>query len=43
VNRALTFGTDHKGMPGWPVIVERIGILLADPAHPAWRNYDRGA
>jgi hypothetical protein len=43
VNRALAFGRDHKGMPGWPVIVERIGILLTDPAHPAWREDGRGA
>src|SRR2546427_1702781 len=27
------YGRHHKGMPRWPVIVERIGILLADPAH----------
>jgi hypothetical protein len=31
---ALTYGRNHKGMPKWPVIVERIGILLANPAHP---------
>ncbi|MEV0168976.1 hypothetical protein [Nonomuraea fuscirosea] len=42
VNRALAFGWDHKGMPGWRVIVERIGVLLADPHHPAWRGSDRG-
>ena len=43
VNRALTYGRDHKGMPGWLVIVERIGILLTDPAHPAWGDADGGA
>ena len=32
---ALMYGRDHKGMPRWPVIVERVSILLADPAHPA--------
>ncbi|WHT16649.1 hypothetical protein N8J89_26360 [Crossiella sp. CA-258035] len=43
VNRAVASGRDHKGMPGWSVIVERIGILLADPDHPAWRDPGRGA
>jgi hypothetical protein len=38
VNRALMSGRDHKGMPGWQTIVERIGIMLADPSHPAWRE-----
>jgi hypothetical protein len=33
VTIARLYGRRHKGMPGWPVIVERIGILLADPAH----------
>jgi hypothetical protein len=37
------FGRYHKGMPGWPVVVERIGVLLADPDHPAWRGNGRGA
>lgn len=41
VPRALMYGRDHKGMPGWRVIVERVGLLLADPQHPAWRG--RGA
>ncbi|MCK2214021.1 hypothetical protein MF672_009500 [Actinomadura sp. ATCC 31491] len=41
VNRALGFGLEHKGMPGWRVIVERIGILLADPSHPAWHGSER--
>jgi hypothetical protein len=36
VTTALLHGRDHKGMPGWPVVVERIGILLADPAHGEW-------
>jgi hypothetical protein len=43
VNKALVFGGDHKGMPGWATIVERIGILLADPGHQAWREDGRGA
>jgi hypothetical protein len=42
VKKALAFGRDHMGMPGWPVIVERIGILLADPGHPAWHEDSRG-
>jgi len=37
------YGRHHKGMPKWPVIVERIGILLADPADPAWGKDGRGA
>ena len=36
VTTALLYGRHHKGMPRWPVIVERIGILLADPEHPEW-------
>jgi len=43
VNTAVMFGRYHKGMPGWPVVVERIGVLLADPDHPAWRGNGRGA
>jgi hypothetical protein len=43
VNKALAYGENHKGMPAWPTIVERIGILLADPQHPAWRQDGRGA
>ena len=39
---ALLYGRDHKGMPNWPVIVGRIGILLADPAHLAWGEDGRG-
>lgn len=39
---ALLYGRDHKGMPGWHVIVERIGVLLADTGHPAWRDDGRG-
>ncbi|WP_330252919.1 hypothetical protein OG874_43960 [Nocardia sp. NBC_00565] len=27
---------DHFGLPGWEVVVQRIGILLADPNHPNW-------
>jgi hypothetical protein len=40
---ALRYGRHHKGMPKWPVIVERLCILLADPAHPAWGKDGRGA
>ena len=36
VTTALLYGRHHKGMPRWPVIVERIGILLADPSHAEW-------
>lgn len=43
VNRALGFGRAHKGMPRWPIIVERIGTLLTDPNHPAWHKDDLGA
>lgn len=43
VNRALTYGADHKGMPEWSVIVQRIGILLANPSHSEWRDPSRGA
>lgn len=43
VNRALTYGRFHKGMPGWCMIVERIGVLLAHPDHAAWRDRSRGA
>jgi len=42
VGTALLSGRDHKGMPMWPTIVDRIRILLDDPAHPAWRDPDRG-
>jgi hypothetical protein len=42
VGRAYAFGRDHKGMPGWRVIVERIGVLLQDPNHPAWWDAERG-
>jgi len=38
INRALGYGSDHKGMPGWQTIVERIGVLLRTPNHPAWRK-----
>ena len=31
VTTALLYGRHHKGMPRWPVIVGRIGILLAGP------------
>jgi hypothetical protein len=37
---ALLYGRHHKGMPRWPVIVERIGILLAIQRMP---NGDRTA
>lgn len=43
VNKALVFGLDHKGMPGWAVLIERVSILLADPAHPAWGKQGKGA
>jgi len=43
ITTALRYGRHHKGMPKWPVIVERIGILLADPADPAWGKDGRGA
>ncbi|ROS32117.1 hypothetical protein EDD35_7860 [Amycolatopsis thermoflava] len=43
VNTALTFGRDHLGMPRWPVIVDRIRLLLTDLSRPAWREPERGA
>jgi hypothetical protein len=43
ITTALMYGHDHKGMPKWSAIVGRIGILLADPAHPAWGEECRGA
>jgi len=43
ITTALRHGRDHKGMPKWLVIVGRIGILLANPAHPAWGRNGRGA
>jgi hypothetical protein len=43
VNRALVFGRDHKGMPGWYAVVDRIGVLLADPGHPAWSRDGGGS
>jgi hypothetical protein len=42
LRRALAYGRNHKGMPGWPVIVKRIGTLLAHPDHPAWGDARRG-
>jgi hypothetical protein len=42
VATALIFGRNHKGMPQWPGVAERIGILLADAAHPAWGGYGQG-
>jgi hypothetical protein len=42
IPRALMYGRNHKGMPGWPVIVHRVGVLLADPDHPQWRDDRRG-
>ncbi|MGW4339164.1 hypothetical protein ACWEK5_41155 [Rhodococcus koreensis] len=42
VNRALTMGHDHKGMPAWAIIVDRIGTLLESPHHPAWHDDLRG-
>lgn len=43
IGRALTFGRNHKGMPGWAVVVDRIHVLLSNPEHPAWRGDGRGA
>ncbi len=43
ITAAVAYGADHKGMPRWPTIVDRIRILLADPAHPAWAKDGRGA
>jgi len=43
VNKALMFGRAHKGMPRWPIVVERIGTLLADPNHAAWYEDGHGA
>lgn len=42
ITTALLHGRHHKGMPRWPVIVERIGILLADPAHAVWGQDGQG-
>jgi hypothetical protein len=42
VTTALLYGRRHKGMPRWPVIVERIGILLANPAHAEWGQDGEG-
>jgi hypothetical protein len=33
---ALSYGRDHKGMPGWATIVKRIAVLLTEPDHPTW-------
>ena len=33
---AIMLGPHSKGMPAWPVIAGRAGILAADPEHPAW-------
>jgi hypothetical protein len=43
ISTALLYGRHHKGMPRWPAIVERIGVLLSDPAHPAWEIGGSGA
>ncbi|HXL16877.1 MAG TPA: hypothetical protein VN961_05075 [Streptosporangiaceae bacterium] len=42
ITTALLYGRHHKGMPRWPVIVERIGILLADPARAEWGQDGQG-
>ena len=42
ITTALLYGRHHKGMQRWPVIVERIGILLADPNHPEWGQDGQG-
>jgi hypothetical protein len=42
ITTALLYGRYHKGMPRWPVIVDRIGILLADPAHAEWGQDGEG-
>ena len=43
VPTAIMYGRDHRGMPEWPTIIERIGILLHNPGHPMWRESSRGA
>ncbi|MFE3177861.1 hypothetical protein ACFXI3_40005 [Amycolatopsis sp. NPDC059235] len=40
---ALSCGIHHKGMPAWPVVVDRISRLVAEPDHPAWGEQGRGA
>jgi hypothetical protein len=42
ITTALLYGRYHKGMPRWPVIVDRIGTLLADPAHAEWGQDGEG-
>ncbi|MDX3003491.1 hypothetical protein PWY87_17525 [Kribbella solani] len=42
IPRALMYGRFHKGMPGWDLIVDRIGLLLSDPRHPGWRDPNYG-
>ncbi|OLZ44684.1 hypothetical protein BS329_35865 [Amycolatopsis coloradensis] len=42
VRKAVMYGADHKGMPAWPLVVGRIGLLLSNPDHPAWRRSGRG-
>ena len=42
ITTAFLYGRHHIGMPRWPVIVERIGILLADPAHAEWGQDGEG-
>jgi hypothetical protein len=42
VRRAMLYGRNHMGMPGWQVIVDRIGVLLTHPDHPAWGDAGRG-
>src|SRR5512140_3345232 len=42
VTTAILYGRHHKGMPRWPVIVERIGVLLADPSHAEWGQDGQG-
>ena len=42
VTTALLYRCYYKGMSKWPVIVDRIGILLADRAHPEWGQDGQG-
>lgn len=40
---ALSYGSDHLGMPAWSTVVNRIAILLSDTDHLAWGDPHRGA
>ncbi|WP_424533560.1 hypothetical protein ACOZ38_24805 [Sphaerisporangium viridialbum] len=41
VNRAVMFGSFHKGMPIWPAVVSTVCEMIADPRHEAWRDADQ--